>query len=287
MAKAAKSIAILGAGGSMGTWFSKYFIALKYSVTGFDSENAIKVKGVIGANSLVGAILTADYVLLCTPARKTPEIIRLIAKEMKRDAYLVDISSQKSKTSSSLAKIPAKINPICIHPMFGPSSTSLKGKNIISIPIRDAKKELTITKNLFADANFVTIDANEHDKKMATILGLTHMVNLIFASIISKDDKAGLTEKMAGSTFKAQKILAEGIMSESPQLIEAIISNPELRRIAEEFWKDMGRMLTSIQDTKIEEIVTYINACKERLGTNSNVATSKKKMAAISRVLDK
>ena len=53
------------------------------------------------------------------------------------------------------------------------------------------------------------------------------------------------------------------------------------------FWKDMGRMLTSIQDTKIEEIVTYINACKERLGTNSNVATSKKKMAAISRVLDK
>ena len=57
--------------------------------------------------------------------------------------------------------------------------------------------------------------------------------------------------------------------------------------IAEEFWKDMGRMLTSIQDTKIEEIVTYINACKERLGTNSNVATSKKKMAAISRVLDK
>ena len=58
MAKATKSIAILGAGGSMGTWFSKYFIALKYSVTGFDSENAIKVKGVIGANSLVGAILT-------------------------------------------------------------------------------------------------------------------------------------------------------------------------------------------------------------------------------------
>ena len=45
MAKAANSIAILGAGGSMGTWFSKYFIALKYSVTGFDSENAIKVKG--------------------------------------------------------------------------------------------------------------------------------------------------------------------------------------------------------------------------------------------------
>ena len=38
----------------------------------------------------------------------------------------------------------------------------IKGfQNIISIPIRDAKKELTVTKNLFADANFVTIDAND------------------------------------------------------------------------------------------------------------------------------
>ena len=43
---------------------AKYFIALKYSVTGFDSENAIKVKGVIGANSLVGAILTAALCII-------------------------------------------------------------------------------------------------------------------------------------------------------------------------------------------------------------------------------
>ncbi len=287
MTKAVKTLAILGAGGSMGTWFSKYFLGLKYKVIGFDSEKEIKVKGVVGANSLVGAILTADYVLLCTPPRKTPEIIRLIAKEMKRDAYLIDIASQKSKTSSALAKIPAKINPVCIHPMFGPTSTSLKGKNVISIPIRDAKKELTLTKGLFEGANFVTIDAAEHDKKIAAILGLTHMVNLIFANIISKDDKAGLTDKMAGATYKTQKVLAEGIMTESPQLIEAIISNPELRRLAEEFWKDMGRMLTSVQDTKIEEIVTYINTCKERLNANSDVALSAKKMAAISRVLEK
>ncbi|MDI1495425.1 MAG: Prephenate dehydrogenase [Cenarchaeum symbiont of Oopsacas minuta] len=287
MGKVAKNIAILGAGGSMGLWFAKYFLSLKYNVTGFDSEKEIKVKNVINANSLVGAILTADYVILCTPARKTPEIIRLIAKEMKRGAYLVDIASQKSKTSSALAKIPAKISPICIHPMFGPGTSSIKGKNVISIPIRDAKKELTVTKQLLAGANFVTIDANEHDKRIASILGLTHMVNLIFANIISKDEKSGLTDKMSGVTFKTQKILAESILTESPQLIESIISNPELRRIAEEFWKDMGRMLTSVQDTKIEEIVNYINTCKERLDANSDVTTSVKKMKTISRVLEK
>src|SRR3546814_17261582 len=60
--------------------------------------------------------------------------------------------------SASLSKMPAKINPICIHPMFGPGAKSIKGQNIISVPIKDAKKELTVVKELFDGANFVTID---------------------------------------------------------------------------------------------------------------------------------
>jgi Prephenate dehydrogenase len=247
-----------------------------FEVTGHDSENKVTGKGIIVSDSLVGAILKADYVVLCTPTRRTPEIIRLIAKEMKRGTYLIEISSQKSKVVSSLMKMPDKINPICIHPMFGPGIKSVKGKNIISIPIKDAKKELTIVKSLFEGANFVTIDAIEHDKKIAVILGLTHMMNLVFANIISKDEKTALTEKMAGSTFKIQKTLAESIMTESPELIETIIANPEIRRYAEELWKDVGRLLTAVQESKTEEVIDYIKQCQERLAKHSDVDESYK-----------
>ena len=41
---------------------------------------------------------------------------------MKRESYLIDITSQKSKTATALGKIPAKVSPICIHPMFGPGA---------------------------------------------------------------------------------------------------------------------------------------------------------------------
>ena len=170
----------------MGKWFANYFHKMGFEVKGFDTENEIKDKFVIKANSLVGAILQTDYVLLCTPTKNTPEIIRLIAKEMKRDSYLIEISSHKSKTSQTLLKIPNKVQPICIHPMFGPGVKKLDGKNIIIIPIRDAKKELSITKLLFPKANFVTIDATEHDKKIAVILGLTHLINIVFANILAK-----------------------------------------------------------------------------------------------------
>jgi Prephenate dehydrogenase len=258
-----------------------------FEVTGHDSENKVTGKGIIVSDSLVGAILKADYVVLCTPTRRTPEIIRLIAKEMKRGTYLIEISSQKSKVVSSLMKMPDKINPICIHPMFGPGIKSVKGKNIISIPIKDAKKELTIVKSLFEGANFVTIDAIEHDKKIAVILGLTHMMNLVFANIISKDEKTALTEKMAGSTFKIQKTLAESIMTESPELIETIIANPEIRRYAEELWKDVGRLLTAVQESKTEEVIDYIKQCQERLAKHSDVDESYKKLAKMVKVIEK
>ena len=281
-----KTIAIIGAGGSMGKWFSEFFSKRGFQVVGFDNTNPV-AKNIKKAESLISAILNVDYVLLSTPTKKTPEIIRLIAKEMKRDSYLIDITSQKLKTATALGKIPAKVSPICIHPMFGPGAKNLKNHNIVLIPIKDGKKELNVAKNLFPDGNFVTIDSTEHDKKIATILGLTHLINIAFANILAKDDKISLTEKMAGTTFKAQKILAESIMTESPELIETIISNPEIRRVAEEFWKDVGRLLAAAQEGKSEEIIGYINTNKEKISQNIDLEKSYKKLTKMVNTIEK
>jgi len=282
-----KKIAIIGVNGKMGKWFANYFYKMGFEVKGFDTENEIKEKFIIKANSLVGAILQMDYVLLCTPTKNTPEIIRLIAKEMKRESYLIEISSHKSKTSQTLLKVPNKVQPVCIHPMFGPGIKKLDGKNIIIIPIRDAKKELDITKSLFPKANFVTIDAIEHDKKIAVILGLTHLINIVFANILAKDETISLTEKMSGATFKTQKIVTESILTESAELIETIISNPEVRRFGEEFWKDVGKLLTDSQEGKRDEIINYIESSKEKISKNVDLDKSYKKLSAMVKIIEK
>lgn len=282
-----RRLTVIGAGGQMGSWFAKYFLDQGFAVTGYDSERDVTVKGIETTQSLVSGVLSTDYVVLCTPTRRTPEIIRLIAKEMPKGTYLIEISSEKSKVVSSLSKMPAKVNPICIHPMFGPGIRTIKGQNIISVPIRDAKKELTVIKSLFAGANFVTIDAAEHDKKIAVILGLTHLLNLVFANIISKDEKVLLTEKMSGTTFRLQKTLAESIMTESPELIETIIANPEIRRVAEEFWKDIGRLLTAVQESKTDEVIGYITDCQDRLAEHTDIRESYKRMTKMVKVVEK
>ena len=282
-----KEIAIIGVNGKMGKWFANYFHKIGFEVTGFDIKEPIKEKYIIKGSSLVGAILKTDYVLLATPTKNTPEIIRLIAKEMKRDSYLIEISSHKSKTAQTLLKIPNKVQPICIHPMFGPGTKKLDGKNIIIIPIKDAKKELDITKLLFPSANFVTIDATEHDKKIAVILGLTHLINIVFANILAKDEKISLTKKMSGTTFKAQKIITESILTESPELIETIISNPEVRKYGEEFWKDVGKLLTDSQEGKSQDIIDYIKSSKERISKNNDLDKSYKELSTMIKAIEK
>ncbi|MDE1863137.1 MAG: prephenate dehydrogenase/arogenate dehydrogenase family protein [Thaumarchaeota archaeon] len=282
-----KKIAIIGSEGQMGKWFTKYFLEKGYEVVGYDAEKEVQNKAVTKAQSLVGAILSADYVFLCIPVKRTPETIRLIAKEMKRDSYLIDISSLKLKTAAALSKIPDKVIPICMHPMFGPGTRKLKGQNVISIPIRDAKKELTVAKSLFPEASFVQIDATEHDKKIAIILGMTHLVNLALANILAKEENFTLVEKMAGTTFKAQKLLTAGIMTESPELIETIISNPEIRKYAEEFWKDIGRMLILVQENRTEEILKYVGSAKERLAKNIDLDDAYKKLVSMVNAVEK
>tara|TARA_B100000809_G_scaffold106622_1_gene105105 strand:- start:1490 stop:2344 length:855 start_codon:yes stop_codon:yes gene_type:complete len=283
----ADKMTIIGAGGGMGILFTKYFTDMGFEVTGHDIDNQKKVCASVKSDSLIGSILQPDYVLLCTPTKATPEIIRLISKEMKRGAFLIEISSEKSKTVPALSKTPSKISPICIHPMFGPGIKKIKGHNIISIPIKDAKKELTITKKLFPGANFVTIDSIEHDKKIALILGLTHLMNLAFANILARDETIILTEKMSGTTFKAQKIIAESILTETPELINTIISNPELRKYGEEFWRDVGRLLSDSQEGKREDVINYVKACQEKISKNVDLNKSSKKLSNMVNLLDK
>jgi len=51
-----KKIAIIGVNGQMGKWFANYFHKIGFEVVGFDTNNVIKEKFIIKANSLVGAI---------------------------------------------------------------------------------------------------------------------------------------------------------------------------------------------------------------------------------------
>ena len=76
-------------------------------------------------------------------------------------------------------------------------------------------------------------------------------------------------------------------MTESPELIETIIANPEIRRVAEELWKDIGRLLTAVQESKTEEVINYIKECQERLEKHNDINESYKKLTKMVKAVEK
>ena len=86
---------------------------------------------------------------------------------------------------------------------------------------------------------------------------------------------------MSGSTFKGQKIITESILTESPELIESIISNPEVRKYNEEFWKDLNMLSALAQDKKTDEIQNYIRASQEKISKNIDLNKSYKKLSSM------
>ena len=53
-----KKITVIGAGGQMGQWFTKYFASEGFEVTGYDSENKVTGKDVKISESLVATKLS-------------------------------------------------------------------------------------------------------------------------------------------------------------------------------------------------------------------------------------
>ena len=57
--------------------------------------------------------------------------------------------------------------------------------------------------------------------------------------------------------------------------------------MAEEFWKDIGRLLAAVQESKTEEVVKYIRDCQERLAEHTDINESYKKMTKMVKVVKK
>jgi prephenate dehydrogenase len=229
-----KKIAIVGAGGRMGRWFSRYFSVRKGIALILYDIHAFSLK--YSANTtistdIVSCVDKADLVILCVPILKMPHIIQECGTKMKPGAILVEISSIKNRSYNELKRVPNHVKPLCIHPMFGPAAPSVDLMKIILIPVRNEINELRIVKDLFRRADIrVVPDAETHDRFMSIILGLTYFTNLVFATFVSKQDYESLRQ-FAGTTFKIQSLLSTSILQDEPDLILALLSqNPSVRK---------------------------------------------------------
>ncbi len=220
-----QQVAVIGAAGKMGSWFTSYFSRRGLNVLAYDinqkmlkSSPKIKVQ-----TSLVKCVQNADLVLVSVPVQKTPQAIKDCAKNMKDGAIIAEISSVKSKTFAALKKTPINLRPLCIHPMFGPGASKKVDIRVVLVPVRNEKIELQIANEIFENANVTVLpNAKQHDKSIAIVLGVTYFANIVFAKVMLSGNISVL-KQVSGTTFALQSLLAESIFTEEPELVIALI----------------------------------------------------------------
>ena len=134
---------------------------------------------------------------------------------------------------------------------------------ILLIPVRSKDKELRILENLFKGAIVTVIsNAESHDKSIAIILGLTHYINVVFASILSKEDTISL-KTMSGTTFGVQSLLSESILTQDPNLIVALLTdNPFVINQINNYLYEANKLAQLIFKVDIVELKTRFEKIK-------------------------
>jgi prephenate dehydrogenase len=239
-------VAIIGAAGKMGAWFSSYFARQGSEVSAFDVK-PFQINNVRNAKSIADCVKNADLVMVCVPVKRTPAAVKQCAQAMeKKGALLAEISSVKARTLTALRKTRKDIVALCVHPMFGPGASEKKQLKMLAVPVRNKAKELGAINSVFAGMSVrVLPDARTHDRAIAAVLGLTYFSNVAFASMLSREDLATLNE-VGGTTFAIQSMLAESVMTDEPELIAALIhDNPHAPRYVRQYLKEAGALASA------------------------------------------
>ena len=277
-------ISIVGAGGKMGSWFLNYFLrkpATKVLV--YDVKTLSKLPAnVTQCVSVASCVKDADLVLVCVPLILAPYVVKQCALKMKSGAILAEISSIKTRTYTILKQYSKKIFPLCIHPMFGPGASHIRDTRIILIPVKNQKRESKMVRTLMRGADIIVLpNAHIHDKYMAIMLGLTYYANIILANLLSTEDILYM-EKIAGTFFRIQLLLIQGILSDDLGLIVSIISeNTYTKKYISDFLDEADRLRNIIDARKGNEFMRDLANVKSIFQQSSDLHLSYRQLYAI------
>ncbi|MFH0966318.1 MAG: prephenate dehydrogenase/arogenate dehydrogenase family protein [Methanobacteriota archaeon] len=219
-------VGIVGGTGQMGSFFTRVFEK---------GGHTVRVSGRKTPVTSEDLARESDIIIISIPIHLTIPVIQHIAPLLHDGQIFCDLTSLKSGPVNAMLESQADV--IGLHPMFGPTATSLQGQTIIATPARcsDEHREL-LTKLFTSQGARVTMTTPEyHDRMMAVIQGLTHFKALVMADTmrllgITPEE----TEPFMSPIYRIETSVAGRILAQDPMLYADILSeNPAIPQVLE------------------------------------------------------
>lgn len=241
---AARRITIVGGAGRMGRWLAGYFAGQGHEVSIHDPAG--DVEGFPSESTLEEAVQHAEIVVLATPLGSGRVVLQKILA-LEPSGVVADIFSLKSHVMDLLRNAASQGRPVTsLHPLYGPDVRTLSGRTLAVCDCGHAGATEEATA-LFQDTalTITLIPVERHDEIMQYVLGLSHLVSILFFTTLAESGVPfAALEPMASTTFHKQMRAAASVASESPQLYYEI---QKLNRHSAELFEKVRASLDAIE----------------------------------------
>jgi prephenate dehydrogenase len=185
-----RTIGVIGFG-RFGRLMARY-LALDGKVRVWDPAAAAQEVLSTGAEPAdLATAAQSDIVIPAVPMSRFQEVLTEVKPHLKTGSLVVDVCSVKEQPVRWMqAMLPAGVDILGTHPMFGPDSAadSLKGCKIVLCRVRLSAERYAKIKNYLDSKGLAVIETSPaaHDRQIAVSLALTHFIGRALAGMGAK-----------------------------------------------------------------------------------------------------
>jgi len=200
----------------------------------------------------IAEVAACDLVILAVPVDQLAAAIASLRPHLHAGAIVLDVGSVKiGPVTAMRAGLPEHVEIVGTHPLFGPQSgrDGIAGLKIALCPIR-GRSALRIAAFLrrVLRLKVVMTTPDEHDRDMAMVQGLTHLV----AKILVRMEP--LPRRMTTASFDLLMQATEMVRYDAPGVFLAIErANPHARPVRDRFFALAEEMRAHLDHDRRQE----------------------------------
>jgi len=258
------NILIVGGIGAFGSIYAKLLKKNKFNIfiKDIDKEQTKFFCEEKGFNNFEENYKEIDIIIISVPNSVAPIVVSEISKNAFKKTLICDFCSVKSNIVKELEKLKDKDFELAsIHPMHGPRISSIKAYPVVTIEIKTGKNyEKLINFFKTEKVNLIKSTAQEHDKILSIVQGLTHYTQIVSAQTI-KESNIDMKKlcMFASPNFDLFVTLISRVLLQNPTLYSQIqIQNPfntEMRKLFLENVTILNKLADKNESKEIEKLM--------------------------------
>lgn len=258
-------VLIVGGRGGMGKFFDEWFNRSGYNVRSMGSRDWGNIEALCKDVNLV---------IISVPIAVTESVINQIVPYLPSQCVLSDLTSIKERPVAVMLE--AYNGPVVgLHPLFGPTTSSMDKQIIVATPGRDAQACKWLIDQISAwGAVVVHAEPKEHDDAMAIVQALRHFATFIFGRFLYRR-KVDLfrTLEFSSPIYRLELGMVGRLFAQDPALYsEIIFASPERRALIRDYIASMAESLDIVEKGDKEEFNDQFRKIAEWFGPFSEQA---------------